>query len=200
MATSTATAGIGALSGEIKFSQLRRTFLRMQPRSTFAGAETFDTSIIQVSASQLLRDTTSANPNVPDATENSAIATTNNWKPTQFNNALKFYYAEQTGAESQYNIGAQSWNSNLPLSIRKFMFLEGTISSTSSATAACRLTTTTKNIRIDVGGTITGAGGAAGTGGIGGGNTGNTGSQNGTNGTDGGSGGCLLYTSDAADE
>jgi len=162
MATSTDTAGIGALTGEIKFSDLRQTFLRMQPRSTFSGSETFDTTITQVSASQLLRDTTSANPNVPDATENSAIATTNDWKPSQFPNALKFYFAEQTGSESQYNIGAQAWNSNLPLSIRKFMFIEGTLTSSSSATAACRLTNTTKNIRIDVGGTITGAGGAAG--------------------------------------
>ena len=77
MATSVATAGIGALPGEIKFSQLRNTFLRMKPRDTFSDSETFDTSIVQVSASELFRDTTGTNPNVPDATENAAIATTN---------------------------------------------------------------------------------------------------------------------------
>ena len=148
MATSTDTAGIGALTGEIKFSQLRRTFLKMNPRTIFSGSETFDPETGSVSASDLLRDLTGSDPNVPNATENSAIATANDWKPSQFPNALKFYFAEQTGSETQYDMGAQSWNSNLPLSIRKFMFIEGTLGSSDSAVAACRLTTTSKNITI----------------------------------------------------
>ena len=102
MATSTATAGIGALSGEIKFSQFRRTFLKMNARTTFGGSESFDPETGSVSASELLRDLTGSDPNVPNATENAAIATTNDWKPSQFNNALKYYYAEQTGTETQY--------------------------------------------------------------------------------------------------
>ena len=191
MATSTATAGIGALSGEIKFSQFRRTFLKMQPRDTFSGSETFQAETGSVSASQLLRDTTGTNPVVPDATENAAIATTNDWKPSQFNNALKYYYAGQTGNDSQYDIAAQSWNSNLPLSIRKFMFIDGNLSSTDSTVPAARLTTTSRNVRIDVRGNITGAGGLDGDGGRGGGNSGNS-SQNGENGTDGGNGGSAL--------
>ena len=157
MATSVATAGIGALPGEIKFSQLRNTFRRMQPRDTFSDSETFDTSIVEVSASELLRDTTSTNPNVPDATENAAIATTNDWKPSQFNNALKFYYVQQTGNEEDYNIGSQSWNSNLPLSIRKFMYIDGRCEATGPTVAACQLTTTSRNVRIDVSGNIYGA-------------------------------------------
>ena len=191
MATSTATAGIGALSGEIKFSQFRRTFLKMQPRDTFSGSETFLAETGSVSASQLLRDTTGTDPVVPDATENAAIATTNDWKPSQFNNTLKYYYAGQTGNESQYDIGAQSWNSNLPLSIRKFMFIDGNLSSTDNTVPAARLTTTSRNVRIDVRGNITGAGGSNGDGGRGGGNSGNS-SQNGENGTDGGMGGSAL--------
>ena len=109
MATATATAGIGALTGEIKFSQLRRTFLKMKARATFADSETFDPETGSVSASQLLRDTTGDNPNVPDATENAAIATTNDWKPSQFNNALKFYYIQQSVNNEDYDIGAQNW-------------------------------------------------------------------------------------------
>lgn len=162
MATSVETAGIGVLSGEIKFSQLRNTFMRMQPRDTFSDSETFDTSIVEVSASQLLRDTTGTNPNVPDATENSAIATTNDWKPSQFNNALKYYYAQQTGNEDDYNIGSQNWNGNLNRSIRKFAYIDGTCESTGPTSPAAKLTTTSRNMRIDVSGNIYGANGTQG--------------------------------------
>ena len=157
MATSVATAGIGALPGEIKFSQLRNTFRRMLPRDTFSDSETFNTSIVEVSASELLRDTTSTNPNVPDATENAAIATTNDWKPSQFNNALKYYYIQQSGNEEDYNIGSQNWNTNINKSIRKFAYIDGTCEATGPTTPAAQLTTTSRNMRIDVSGNIYGA-------------------------------------------
>ena len=193
MATATATAGIGALTGEIKFSQLRRTFLKMKARATFADSETFDPETGSVSASQLLRDTTGDNPNVPDATENAAIATTNDWKPSQFNNALKYYYAQQTGNEEDYNIGSQSWNSNLPLSIRKFMFIDGRCEATGPTTAACQLTTTSRNVRIDVSGEIYGANGTPGEqGGV------FTGDPNLRNGGPGGKGGTSLEVNASA--
>ncbi len=162
MATSVATAGIGALPGEIKFSQLRNTFRRMLPRDTFSDSETFNNSIVEVSASELLRDTTSTNPNVPDATENAAIATTNNWKLSQFNNAIKYYYIQQSGNEENYNIGSQNWNTNVNKSIRKFAYIDGTCESTGPTTPAAQLTTTSRNMRIDVSGNIYGATGAQG--------------------------------------
>ena len=193
MATSVETAGIGVLSGEIKFSQLRNTFMRMQPRDTFSDSETFDTSIVEVSASQLLRDTTGTNPNVPDATENAAIATTNDWKPSQFNNALKYYYAQQTGNEEDYNIGSQNWNGNLNRSIRKFAYIDGTCESTGPTSPAAKLTTTSRNVRIDVSGNIYGAGGTSGlAGGIW------TGDPNLMNGQPGGKGGTSLEVNASA--
>jgi len=187
MATSVATAGIGALSGEIKFSQLRNTFRRMQPRDTFSDSETFDTSIVEVSASELLRDTTSTNPNVPDAKENAAIATTKDWKPSQFNNTLKYYYVQQTGNEEDYNIGSQNWNDNLNKSISKFAYIDGTCGSSSPTIPAAKLTTTSMNMRIDVSGNIYGSKGTAG---LAGGTF--TGDPNLRNGGPGGKGGSSL--------
>lgn len=190
MATSVETAGIGVLSGEIKFSQLRRTFLKMNARATFSDSETFNAETGSVSASQLLRDTTGTNPNVPDSTENAAIATTNDWKPSQFNNALKYYYVQQTGNEEDYNIGSQSWNNNLPLSIRKFMFIDGRCEATGPTSPACKLITTSRNVRIDVSGQIYGAGGTPGGAGVVG--------SNFINGGDGGKGGTSLEVNASA--
>ena len=193
MATSVATAGIGALPGEIKFSQLRNTFLRMKPRDTFSDSETFDTSIVQVSASELFRDTTGTNPNVPDATENAAIATTNDWKTSQFNNAIKYYYIQQSGNEEDYNIGSQNWNTNVNKSIRKFAYIDGTCESTGPTTPAAQLTTTSRNMRIDVSGNIYGANGTQGiAGGV------FTGDPNLLNGGPGGKGGTSLEVNASA--
>tara|TARA_B100002019_G_scaffold284292_1_gene291768 strand:- start:160 stop:1440 length:1281 start_codon:yes stop_codon:yes gene_type:complete len=186
MATSVAKAGIGALSGEIKFSQLRNTFMRMLPRDTFSGSETFNTSIVEVSASQLLRDTTTGtNPNVPNATENTAITTQNDWKPSQFNNAIKYYYIQQSGNEENYDIGAQNWNNNINGNIRKVAYIDGTCEATSPTSTAAKLTTTSRNMRIDVSGNIYGANGTQGV-------AGGTSTNFSVNGGPGGNGGPAL--------
>ena len=101
---------------EVKFSQLRNTFRLNNP----TGA---------ISASELLRDidTNSADPIVPDATENSGIAanpigTASNWKVSQFQGAIKFYDVEQDASDNNanFNISALSeWNSNLGKTIKK---------------------------------------------------------------------------------
>jgi len=168
MAT-TATAGIGALAGEIKFSDLRRTFLKMNQRDSFSDSETFDPLTGSVSASQLLRQTTGTDPNVPDCTENASIATTNNWKPSQFRNAIKYYYIQENTANVQnFVIQNQSWNGNLNRVVRKKMYLDGTFFSSLNGGAAARLTSSARNIRIDISGQIYGG---LGQGGIAGGTT-----------------------------
>ena len=50
------TAGPNITSGtEIKFSTLRKYFLKMKPRSSFTDSDTFEPETGSVSASQLLR-------------------------------------------------------------------------------------------------------------------------------------------------
>ena len=115
MATATATYGVGLASGPISFSALRATFLLANERTTFGGAETFDPTVdgngdpVPVSASQLVRNTTADDPNVPDATENQAIsASQSDLKASQFRNTIKYYYIGQTGTDLNYNIGSQA--------------------------------------------------------------------------------------------
>ena len=61
---------------------------------TSGGSESFASDIAPISMSELKRDTnpTSANPIVPDSTENSAIGSVSDVALGQFRNSIKFYY------------------------------------------------------------------------------------------------------------
>jgi len=74
-------------SGSISFSELRSKF-----KETGSGS---------VSASELRRDTNiqSANPVVPDSTENEQISTGSNLSLSQFRNSIKRYLAVQSGTD-----------------------------------------------------------------------------------------------------
>lgn len=164
MATSTDKAGPFISSTEnLKFSDLRKYWMKMEARTTFTGSETFLEETGSVSASDLFRitESTGSEPNVPDATENAQISssTQGNWKPTQFVGAIKYYFLEQTGVELNYDVGAQAWNSNLPKTIVKKVFLNGSCGSVNTNSPACELNQNAKNLRIVVAGGIYGAGG-----------------------------------------
>lgn len=169
MATSTAKAGPYISStANLKFSTLRKYWMKMEARTTFSGSETFLPETGPVSASDLVRitESTGSEPNVPDATENTQISSRaqGNWKPTQFVGAIKYYYLQQTGVDLNYNIGAQAWNSNITKTITKKVFLNGSCGSTNPNLPACKLDVDAKNVRILVAAGIYGAGGAKRTG------------------------------------
>jgi len=186
----TAGPNITTLS-DIKFSTLRKHFLKAEPRDTYSGSESFPGDTGPVSASQLLRQTSFTDdgvsfpsgvesdidykvPAVPNCTENSAVATSTNWKTSQFVNAIKYYYLQQTGADDlNLNISSQSWNGNLDDNIRKWFFIDATIGS-NTATAAATLSATTNNLSIKISstGAIYGKSGSAGVGGAAGGDGG----------------------------
>ncbi len=145
----------------VKFSQLRNTF-RLNNTS---GA---------ISASELLRDVDVANsidPIVPDATENSAIASTpvntaSNWEVSQFFGAIKFFDVEQDASDSNanFNISALTeFNNNLGKTIKKKFILRGTHTSTNTGDAAAKLLTDAFNLTLEVHGNFYGAGGVGGT-------------------------------------
>tara|TARA_S200002703_G_scaffold13526_1_gene11871 strand:+ start:689 stop:1945 length:1257 start_codon:yes stop_codon:yes gene_type:complete len=180
------TAGPNITSGtEIKFSTLRKYFLKMNPRSSFTDSDTnFEPETGSVSASQLLRVSSldSVNdgtieeeyeinyrlPFVPDCTENSNIATENDWKPSQFVGSIKYYYLRQsTSDDLNLDLTSQSWNSNLPLTIRKWFFVDGTIGS--NDTNPSLIISSTANylsLKLSSTGRIYGSAGAAGTNGV----------------------------------
>lgn len=169
MAATVSKAGPYYSSGEIKFSDLRRDFRSQVRKTTSEGSETFSpdpsTDTTAISAAELLRvtDTTVENPVVPDSTENNDIATSSNWKLSQFRNSIKFYYITQSGTDTNFDIDDQSWNSNLNKTINKVAFIDGICGSNSTSSEAAGFNATTYNLTIDVFGEIYGAGGPGGT-------------------------------------
>ena len=195
------TAGPNITSGtEIKFSTLRKYFLKMKPRSSFTASDTFESETGSVSASQLLRvssldsiddrpiveggegrkeieeeyDIDYLLPYVPDCTENSNIATENNWKTSQFVGSIKYYYLRQsTSDDLNLNLSSQSWNNNLPFTIRKWFFIDGTIGSNtntdgtkSDSSLIISSTTNYLTLKLSSTGKIYGSAGAGGTNGV----------------------------------
>ena len=108
----------------VKFSQLRDTF-RLNNTS---GA---------ISASELLRDidTNIADPIVPDATENVAIAanpiaSASDWKVSQFQGAIKFYDVNQDASDTNANFNISTlaeWNNNLGKTIKTVSYTHLTL-------------------------------------------------------------------------
>ena len=162
MTASVTKAGPYYSSGSISFSSLRSNFKE-------AGSGS-------ISASELRRNTTTSdtNPIVPDATENASVSTNSNLALSQFRNTIKYYYITQTAIDLNFNIGAQSWNSNLNKNVRKWMYINGTCGSNSISSSAATFASTAYNLTIDISGGIYGAGGSGGTSAtISGGNAGN---------------------------
>lgn len=151
MSVAISKAGPYYASGSISFSSLRTNF-----KESGSGS---------ISVSELRRNTTTSdtNPIVPDATENASVSTNSNLALSQFRNTIKYYYITQTGIDLNFNIGTQSWNSNLNKNIRKWTYINGTCGSNSVSSPASTFATTAYNLTIDVSGIIYGAGGAGGT-------------------------------------
>jgi len=167
MSLTATTVGPYFSSGSISFSQLRSNF-----KETSSGS---------VSASELLRitDTTNTNPIVPDATENSNIATSSNLKTSQFRNSIKYYNLNQGSGDTDLNLNIANsslWNGNLGKTIVKTVTLAGTNGSTNGSAAASLDAAVVYNVLLIITGSILGTGGAAG-----------------TETTDGGDGGNALY-------
>jgi hypothetical protein len=134
-------------SGAIQFSSLRSSFKEVSSGS--------------VSASELKRNTntSSSNPIVPDSTENASVSTSNNLKLSQFRNTIKYYDLTQSGTDTNLDLFAQSWNSNLYKNIVKRMIVNGTCGSTSTGTAALYVNASVCNLTLIVNGSVLGAGG-----------------------------------------
>ena len=165
MAVATTKAGPYYSSGQISFSSLRSNFRAQQRKTTSGGSETFTTDNASISASQLLRNTstTNTNPTVPNATENSGIAASqSNWKVSQFRNSIKFFYITQSSTNTNFDMDDLAWNGNLNKNINKFLFVTGTCGSSSVSSVAASFNATAYNLTFDVTGSILGAGGRGG--------------------------------------
>jgi len=139
-------------SGSISFSQLRTNF-----KETSSG---------EVKTSELLRvtDATNTDPIVPDATENSSIATSSNLKTSQFRNSIKYYNASQASSDIDLNLlisDSTLWNGNFSKTIRKTVTIAGTCGSTNGNPSAS-IDGDANNVFINITGHMHGYGGSGG--------------------------------------
>jgi len=171
---------------EIKFSALRKYFMKMNPKSNFDldddDNSLFDAEEGPVSASQLLRkseitgddlsnlntfstydDFDKKSPFVPDSTENANISISTNWKLSQFVGSAKYYYINQTSSDENVIVDNLPWNDNLHKSIRKIFFINGTIGSRESHYEAITTNRELNNFSFIVSGNIHSSGGEGGT-------------------------------------
>jgi len=139
-------------SGAISFSAMRSTFRLNNPTGT-------------ISASELLRNTdvTNTDPILPDATENSDVATSTDWKTSQIRDSIKFYNVTQPSGDTNVNLNIDGlpWNSNLNKNVVKKMNIQGICGSNTTGTAAALMDDTAHNLTIDVSGDIFGCGALA---------------------------------------
>ena len=174
MAATVTKAGPYYSSGQIKFSDLRRDFRANVRKTTSSGSETTSSGLNSgsISASELLRNTSTSetSPVVPDCTENRQSGPSNtgitdsqsNWKVSHFRNSIKYYYIAQSGTDTNFDIDAQTWNTNLNKNIVKVMFIDGTCGSNTVLSSAAEHNATTYNFTLDVYGNILGCGGRGG--------------------------------------
>lgn len=184
----------------IKFSDLRKYFLKMKPKTTSTGSETFDDLEGSVSASDLIRTTFYPNdnlwnkngtdeidytfPSVPNCIENELIPSTeNNWKASGFVSSVKYLY-EHSGSSSQTYVkmgdlfysarpGDDPVSTNQSRNVRKFYFVNGNIGSSNKNAEALIFDNPYFNITVKVEENILGYGGAGGSSGEKGENGGN---------------------------
>ena len=136
----------------VKFSQLRNAFRDKNPAGT-------------IKASELRRRTSKTNmdPVVPDSTENTPIATTVNWKVSQFQNSRKYYKIDTSSTStSSINIGGLAWNSNMNKNIRKWYYIKHDCESFNPNQPAFNLNEEVVNFTLDIAAIVHGAGGLRG--------------------------------------
>ena len=169
MALSVTIRGNYYSSGSISFSSLRSNFRAQNLDGTF------NTDNAQISASELKRvtDISNTDPTVPDAHENSSIATGNNLSLSQFRGSVKYYLLDQTGTNdnngdnttpglnlSSLSSVSQHWDTNVSKTIVKSIGIAGTVGSYFPNQPAISLGDAA-NVTINVSGEVYGGGGQA---------------------------------------
>ena len=190
MAVGVASTGIHQTTN-IKFSQLRREFKTISPRTTFSGSDDHSGDTGSVSASELLRNTSlsESDPVVPDVDENSDIVTTSSdWNISGFKHAIKYYYLNQTDIDDndgEERVGFSvtdpsvnsvysgtdflSWKESVGKNILKKAFIDGVVGSISTTKEALSIGNDIldiNNLVISIGGSVFGSSGLGGAVGI----------------------------------
>ena len=142
--TSHFTGGAGT---QISFSQIR---------AQFGGSAT------NISASTYLRnddaavdwdDESTITSRVPDATENNAVATDNDWSVDSLRNTISNYLVTQSGTDTELEFSdsnTATWNSNLSKNIKKTFDVTGIVHADNAGDDALRFYGDLYNLEIEV--------------------------------------------------
>lgn len=147
-------------SGDISFSQIKNTF----------GGNTNN-----IKASDYLRnvgsnvdwDSSQIIPKIPDATENAAVSTDDDWTTSSLRNTINEYNVIQSGNDEELSFTSAdtgTWNGNLNRNILKNFSITGTVYADEISKYALAMSGDLYNLEIDVesNGKVYGEGGAAG--------------------------------------
>jgi len=148
-------------SGEISFTQIK---------NTFGG------NANNIKASDYLRnvgsnvdwDSSKTTPRVPDATENAAVSTDDDWTTGSLRNTIRQYNVIQSGNNEELSFTSAdtiTWNGNLNRNILKNFSITGTVYANETDKYALKMSGNLYNLEIDVesnNGKVYGEGGAAG--------------------------------------
>lgn len=147
----------GGAGNPISFSQIR---------------DAFGGSAQNIKASTYLRnndpdvdwdDENTITSRIPDATENIAVATDNDWKVDSLRDTVSEYVVTQSSTDENLSFtdsDTNTWNGNLSRNVKKVFNVEGEIGATSVATTALSFDGDLYNLDINVSGSIYGAGGS----------------------------------------
>lgn len=147
-------------SGDISFSQIKNTF----------GGNTNN-----IKASDYLRnvgsnvdwDSSQIIPKIPDATENAAVSTDDDWTTSSLRNTINEYNVIQSGNNEELSFTSANtgtWNGNLNRNILKNFSITGTVYANQTNKYALAMSGDLYNLEIDVesDGKVYGEGGASG--------------------------------------
>jgi hypothetical protein len=126
---------------------------------------TFGGNVNSVQFSTYKRNTNldETNPIVPDATENANISSSNsNLQLGDFRGSIKQYILTQTSSNTDLDIDAQGWNSNLTKNVIKTFVVNGTMAASNTANTGGSFNAEAYNMKFVVSGNIYGIGGAGG--------------------------------------
>lgn len=137
----------GGAGNPISFSQIRAEF---GGRSTNIKASTY---LRNDDAAVDWDDESTITSRVPDATENSSVATDNNWSVDSLRDTISSYLVTQSGTDTElsyHHSNTGTWNNNLSKNVPKTFDVTGIVHADNPTDDALRITGDLYNLEIEV--------------------------------------------------
>lgn len=157
--TTTVTGPFYEGTGAISLSDIRRNF---RARNTDG---TFNTDNNSISFSDILRNTdvNATNPVIPDCDQNNGIQASAGvaHSLSEHRGSIKYINVNQTGTDENLDVAGIAFSDALNRNIIKVLTIAGTVGSNDVTQAALIYSGTSRNLAVEITGSILGCGGAA---------------------------------------